>query len=328
MKACEDKRMKNSIPNSDSAQFGPAILPGGRSRVPGAEPLRRRIEAAVFGLTSGAGAPRLNFLEPAGDPGLFGPKSVCWRVHADFTIMMVGGVSALLLQALHPLALAGVWDHSNFRRDILGRLRRTSSFVGGTTFGGRRDAEMLIERVRGIHLRVTGTAEDGRPYAASDPALLTWVHVAEHSSFLRSYQRYARAKLSGAEQDLYYRETSRVAEMLGAQDVPKSRAAVERYLRRMRPQLDYSARAREVRGILFDAPAPNAAIKPFSRIFIQAGEELLPDWAQEMMGVRTANVLRRGLIRPAVRAMAPTFRWALRNGAAARARLRTEPVKS
>ena len=306
-----------------SPHLGPETLPGGRSRIPGTEPLRRRIEGAIFGLTSGAGAPRLNFLEPAGDPGLFGPGSVCWRVHGDFTIMMIGGVCALLLQALHPLALAGVWDHSNFRQDILGRLRRTSAFVGGTTFASRRDAEMLIERVRHIHRQVTGTAPDGRPYAASDPDLLTWVHVAEHSSFLRSHQRYAPDKLSPAEQDRYYEETARVAEMLGARDVPKSLAEVERYLDRLRPQLLYSDRAREVRRILFNAPAPNRAIKPFGRLILQAGEDLLPDWAHDMMGSGGIR-LPRAVVDSGVRAMAPAFRWALRNGAAARAKLRMQ----
>ena len=295
--------------------FGPAILPGGRSRV--AEPLRRRVEAAVIGLTSGAGAPRLNFLEPKGDPGLFGPDSVAWRVHADFTIMIVGGVSALLQQMLHPLALAGVWDHSNFRDDILGRLRRTSAFVGGT------DAEMLIARVRGIHARVAGTAPDGRAYAASEPALLTWVHVAEHSSFLRSYQRYAPRSLLPAEVDRYYTETAVVAEMLGAAGVPKSAAAVADYLERMRPQLEYGERVREVRRILMHAPAPSLAIKPFSRLFLHAGEQLLPDWALAMMGTRPLPAPRRLALDASVRAVAPTFRWALRNGAAARARLRT-----
>ncbi len=304
------------------AHLGPAILPGGRSRFPGAEGLRRRLEGAIFALTSGGGAPRLNFLEPAGDPGLFGPDSVCWRVHGDFTIMMIGGVCALLLQALHPLALAGVWDHSNFREDIFGRLRRTSSFVGGTTFAGRRDAEMLIERVKQIHQRVVGTAPDGRPYAAGDPDLLTWVHVAEMSSFLRSHQRFAPRKLSPADQDRYFAETAVVAELLGARGVPKSCAEVEDYFQRMRPELEYSERAREVRRILLKASAPNAAARPVGRLFMQAGADLLPDWAQEMMGVRRHARLRRAVVQPGVAAIAPAFRWALRNGAAARARLR------
>ncbi len=300
---------------------GPAYLPGGRSRF--AEPLRRRMEAAVIGLTSGAGAPRVNFLEPPGDPGLFGPDSVCWRVHADFAVMITGGVSALLLQALHPLALAGVWDHSNFREDILGRLRRTSAFVGGVTFASHRDAQLLIERVRGIHRRVVGQAEDGRPYAAADPDLLTWVHVAEHSSFLRSWQRYGTRRLGPAEQDRYYAETAAVAELLGARAVPKSAEAVEQYFQAMRPQLAWDHRAREVHRILFATRAPNAAIAPFGQLFLHAGEDLLPDWAQAMMELKPRSAGRRALLHSAVRAIAPGFRWALRNGAAGRAKLRT-----
>lgn len=300
---------------------GPAYLPGGRSRV--AEPLRRRMEAAVIGLTSGAGAPRVNFLEPPGDPGLFGPDSVCWRVHADFAVMISGGVCALLLQALHPLALAGVWDHSNFREDILGRLRRTSAFVGGVTFASRGDAQMLIERVRGIHTRVVGQAEDGRAYAAGDPDLLTWVHVAEHSSFLRAWQRYGTRPLDPAEQDRYYAETAVVAELLGARQVPKSAAAIEQYLQSLRPQLAWDHRAREVRRILFETRAPNAVIEPFGRLILHAGEDLLPDWAQAMMELQRRSALRRAALRAGMRAIAPAFRWALRNGAAGRAKLRT-----
>ena len=173
--------------------------------------LRSTIAAGVTNLTSGGGGPKLDYSSPAGDPGLFGPEAICWKVHADFTSMMTGGVSALLLQALHPVALAGVWDHSTFRTDILGRLRRTATFVAGTTYGNRRDALALIERVKSIHLGVTGIAPDGQPYRASDPDLLTWVHVAEVSSFLKAYLRYGSASLSADEQDRYYAETSRIA---------------------------------------------------------------------------------------------------------------------
>jgi uncharacterized protein (DUF2236 family) len=288
------------------------------SRLPGAEFLRRRLEAAVIGLSSGSGSPRLNYLEPPGDPGLFGPQSMCWRVHGDFILMMVGGVSALMLQALHPLALAGVWDHSSFRQDILGRLRRTAAFVGGTTYGSRRDAQMLIERVRQIHQAVVGTAPDGRPYAAGDPQLLTWVHVAEVSSFLAAHQRYAQRPLSPLQQDRYFEETALVAELLGARDVPKSRAALAAYFERMLPELEYSERSVEVRRLLLSAPAVSLAVKPFGLLLAQAGVDLLPDWAQQLMDTRR-RLARRALARPGVRALAPALRWALRNGARARA---------
>ena len=134
--------------------------------------------------------------------------------------MMTGGIAALLLQALHPLALAGVWDHSSFRTDILGRLRRTATFITGTTFGSRADALALIERVKSIHAHISGTAPDGRPYRADDPTLLTWVHVAEVSSFLAAHLRYVNPALPGELQDRYFAETALVAELLGAHEVP------------------------------------------------------------------------------------------------------------
>ena len=181
------------------------------------EAIRRRIETQVMSLT-GLSLGQLDLENPKGDPGLFGPGSLSWRVHGDFPSMLIGGISALLLQLLHPLALAGVWDHSNFRQDLLGRLRRTSQFISGTTFGSTQDANWLIEKVRTIHLQVVGSAADGRPYAASDPDLLTWVHVAEVSSFLAAHRRYRNPHMPIAEQDAYYAEIALIAERLGARN--------------------------------------------------------------------------------------------------------------
>ena len=110
--------------------------------------IRRMIEAQVLGLT-GMALKEIDFERPKGEPGLFGPQSAIWQVHGDFTSMLCGGISALLLQMLHPLALAGVWDHSRFREDILGRLRRTSQFISATTFATTPDAERLIAKVQG-----------------------------------------------------------------------------------------------------------------------------------------------------------------------------------
>src|SRR6185312_7519890 len=123
---------------------------------PAREPLRRWVLSAF----PRADAGRLDYDHPSGDPG-----------------MLAGGLAALTLQTLHPLALAGVWDHSNFRGDLLGRLRRTTAFVGGTTYAPRTQAEALIAHVRQIHGHIVGHAEDGQPYSANDPHLLTWVHV-------------------------------------------------------------------------------------------------------------------------------------------------------
>ncbi|NOZ18481.1 MAG: DUF2236 domain-containing protein, partial [Betaproteobacteria bacterium] len=241
--------------------------------------LRERIANQVRGLTRATGGLTLDIASPPGDPGLFGPDAVCWQVHADFPSMMAGGISALLLQALHPRALAGVWDHSNFREDLQGRLGRTAQFVAGTTYGSRHDALTLIEHVKVIHGRIQGIAPDGRPYSANDPDLLTWVHVAEMSSFLAGYLRYVDGSLSGANQDRYFAETALIAELLGATDVPKSRAAVQAYLNAMRAELVASDRTRTVVEVLMTWQAPRPGLQPAVRIFLDAGIQLLPPWA-------------------------------------------------
>lgn len=287
------------------------------------ESLRRHIEQQVHSLT-GASLGVLDLDQPRGDVGLFGPQTMVWKVHADFTSMMVGGVSALLLQMLHPLALAGVWDHSTFRQDMLGRLRRTSLFIAGTTYGSLRDAERLIDKVRTIHLQVVGHAPDGRPYAASDPELLTWVHVSEVSQFLASYLRYVDPQLPVTEQDRYYREVALIAERLGAQEVPRSRQAIADYLQRMRPQLLCDARTREVVRLLYAAPAPNFLTRPFGNLMMHAGIDLLPDWASDLLGERQP-AWRRPLIRASVQRTASVLRWAMRSSAAQRAHRRLAP---
>jgi len=282
--------------------------------------IRTRIETQVISLT-GLSLGQLDLENPKGDPGLFGPQAVCWKVHSDFTSMLVGGISALMLQALHPLALAGIWDHSNFRQDMLGRLRRTGQFLSGTTFGSTRDANWLIDKVRNIHLSVTGTAPDGRPYAASDPDLLTWVHVAEVSSFLAAHMRYLNPGLSLEDQDLYYAETALIAERLGAREVPQSRLAIADYLTNIRTQLLCDERSREVLRLLLDAPAPNWLAKPFGVLMMQAGIDLLPTWASDMLGVHQ-GAAKRKMIRLGVNRTAPILRWAVRDGSSHRAKRR------
>ena len=284
------------------------------------EVIRRRIESQVLSL-SGIALGQIDFENPKGDPGLFGPDSVCWRIHGDFTSMLIGGVSALLLQALHPLALAGVWDHSNFRDDLLGRLRRTGQFVSGTTFASRADADRLIDKVKRIHLQVVGTAPDGRPYAASDPDLLTWVHVAEVHSFMQAHLRYLNPQLSTADQDRYYAEIALVAERLGARDVPRSRVQIDAYLGAMKGQLLCDDRSREILRILLAAPAPSALAAPVGKLFLLAGIDLLPDWAQALLDQQMTPVRSR-LTRTGVHSIAPVIRWAVRSGSLHRSRIR------
>ncbi|MEN0616601.1 oxygenase MpaB family protein [Klebsiella indica] len=275
--------------------------------------IRGMIESQVLGLT-GMALKEIDFEHPKGEPGLFGPQSAIWQVHGDFTAMLCGGVSALLLQMLHPLALAGVWDHSRFRDDIFGRLRRTSQFISATTFGTVVDAERLIAKVKAIHLRVSGEDKDGTPYRASDPDLLTWVHVAECSSFMASHLRYKRTVVSTARQQQYYQEAAEIARRLGARDIPVTPRQVSDYLQDMRPQLRCDERTREVADLLLSTRLPGRLSQPVGRIMMCAGIDLLPSWAQEMLHLPMRPARRHGA-RIAVHGIARILRASVRNGA-------------
>ena len=270
--------------------------------------LRTAIGERVRGLV---GSQELDLSRPAGDPGLFGPGSATWAVHGDFTSMMIGGVCSLLVQMLHPAALAGVWDHSDFRRDMLGRLKRTAQFVTVTTYGSTASAEALIARVRRIHDHVAGTLPDGTPYSANDPALLTWVHAAEVDSFLRAHLRYRDPAMPIARQDAYLAEMAQVAEALGATDVPRTRAALTAYLAAMRPALRSDARTREVVRLLVRRPSPSLLNAPANALMMQAGVELLPGWAARMHGLALPPPARPA-IRLGALGVGGLMRWALR----------------
>lgn len=283
-------------------------------------PLRAIITSQVLRLV-GRRSGDTPFLESTRDAGFFGPDSASWRVHGDFTSMLIGGEAALLLQMLHPRALAGVWDHSKFREDMQGRLRGTARFIAGTTYGSTDEAEALIAHVQRIHDAVHGTMPDGTAYSANDPELLTWVHVAEVSQFLAAYLRYRDPRLSAADQDRYFAETALIAEKLGATEVPKSRAAVEAYLREVQPQLLYDHRTHDIAGALLTQKASSPAVDGFIKLTFEAAKDLLPPWAAQMHGFRQAPVSRPA-VRAAARSLGAVLRWALNNGVEMRARRR------
>lgn len=242
--------------------------------------------------------------------GLFSADAVSRRVHGHVATMMIGGVSALLLQMLHPGALGGVWDHSNFREDMLGRLRRTARFIAATTYGRLEDAEDAIARVKRVHSFVRGTLADGTPYSADDPHLLNWVHVTELVSFLASWQRYKQPGMTRAEEDRYFAENVVVAERLGATDVPASRAEVDAFLRETRPELQVDDRVREVRSVLVGHQASKPALQPALTLVMRAGADLLPDWARRAHGFRFMPG-ERTMVRTAAAAATRTVGWAM-----------------
>ena len=272
-----------------------------------AEAVRRRIAREIHSLFhSSPDEPRVTRSPDA----LIAQDSVAWRVHGDVTTMMVGGISALLLQMLHPAALAGVWDHSDFEADMLGRLRRTARFIAVTTYAERGQAEALIERVARIHDRVAGTLPDGRPYSANDPATLAFVHVAGAICFLDAYIRFVEPGMSRADQDAYFVEVAGTARALGADPVPTTRANADALLNRFRPELAADARSRRVRDLILGAAPKHLAAAPLQAMLMQAAIDLLPADARTMHALNRSFVTRPALNLATV-GLSRTLRWAL-----------------
>ena len=241
---------------------------------------------------------------------LFERDSPIRMVHAGVVSMLVGGIRSLLLQMLHPHALQGVLDHSDFRRDMHGRLRRTARFIAVTTFAHRDEAMTAIARVNRIHQRVHGTLPDGTRYSARDPRTLAWVHVAEATSFLEAYIAYVAPGMPLAEQDTYFRQFAVIARALGADPVPETRAEAEDLLLEMRGDLASSDAAREIAGLVLDQRTPGTP-RTVQRALGTAAVDLLPPYARTMLGLKrpAASALPARL---ATRTMSDTLRWAFR----------------
>jgi len=274
-----------------------------------AVPLRRAVLGPVRTAFGADRFPEEQYSDPAGDPGLFGPDSVTWKIHADAS-MLIGGVSAIMLQTLHPLAMAGVADHSDFRERPFERLSRTSSFVTATTYASTPVAEAIIETVRAVHLRVVGTAPDGRPYRASDPALLRWIHVAEASSFLAAHRRYHLLPVVAADQDRYYDEMAVVAERLGATDLPRSRSEVAAYFETVRPELHAGDQALASIRYIQASPFANPVLRLAYRVVVRAATGLLPGWARGMLRLPPRPLLELSVVRPAAATILTVLRLA------------------
>ncbi len=223
--------------------------------------------------------------EDAADDGFFGPASVTWRVSGDLAAP-VAGLRSLLMQALHPLAMAGVDQHSGWRRDPVGRLAATSAFLATVIFGERAAAEHAAARVRRIHDHVRGVdAVTGRPYAAGDPALLLWVHVTLVQSSLAAGQAFG-TPVPAADSDRYVAEMVAAAELVGVPRalVPATVADLERYVASVRPGLSCTPAASESMAYLLDPPGLDDEVAGFWHDVRDAAIAMLPDWAREMYG--------------------------------------------
>ena len=245
------------------------------------EPVRNRVVSGFRGVVSGdpTGQPDwVLALADGSDAGYFGPGSASWAVHGSLATL-VGGVRALLMQALHPGALAGVQQHSRYETDALGRLAGTARWLTVVTFGDRAMAERECARVRGMHRRVSGvysTPDGERPYSAGDPDLLRWVHVAFTDSFLAAHRVWG-GPIPGGE-DAYVREWAIAGELVGATDLPRSAAELRDQVRGFESQLDGSDGARRTADFVRRAPIPLAGRPAYAALFAGAVSTLPPSY--------------------------------------------------
>jgi uncharacterized protein (DUF2236 family) len=284
-----------------------------------ADSVRRRIGASIFERVAGSEGPgRRQAIHDGAGERWFAEDRPIRRVHGDSS-MFVGGIRALLLQSLHPLAMAGVAGHSGYRGDPWGRLQRTSYFLAVTAFGRAGDAQAAIDRVRAIHERVTGTAPDGRPYAASDPHLLTWIHIAEADSFLRAHSRFGAQPLDQAGRDGYVTDLARIGLKLGVPDPPRTEAELTDRITHYRTELRGTPEARSAaRFLLLKPPLPVIARAPYG-VLAAAATSLLPGWARRPLYLPRLPLTETALVRPAAHAVIRGIRWSLASPPAAQA---------
>jgi uncharacterized protein (DUF2236 family) len=254
---------------------------------------RRLLSGAPDGIP-----PWLEVVAKGDDPGLFVPSDAPWVVHRDFATL-VGGIRALLLQAMHPGALGGVTQHSRYEEDPLGRLSGTIRWLTVTTFGSLEAVAGEANRVNRMHEKVSGNYLDkfgeSKSYRASDENLLLWVHIAFMDSFLRSHQLYSRAAIPGGA-DAYVKLWGKSVEPLGLRTVPKDEAELLRTMSEFSPSLDCSEEALAVIRWIKKAPLPKTA-KPVYALLFQAALASLPTEIKIKIGMRH---LPLWLLRPLV----------------------------
>jgi uncharacterized protein (DUF2236 family) len=279
--------------------------------------VRERLGAGLFGLVAGPdGRQNRSRIHDTPGPRWFEPGRPVRRVHAD-AAMFVGGLRALLLQSLHPLAMAAVAAHSGYRGDPWGRLQRTSTFLAVTTFGTAADADDAVARVRAVHQHVRGVAPDGRSYHAADPHLLRWVHIAEVDSFLRCHQRFGATPLDDAACDGYVADMAVVARALGVPEPPTNQAELAEQLNAYRPELRGTRQARDAaRFIVFQAPLPLLARPPYGLLAATA-VSTLPVWARWPLRLPYLPVTEATALRLAGRGVVGAIRWVMAPPAAA-----------
>ena len=269
-------------------------LPSGRERALGdlaaraaglGAPLYGSALLKVLGAVTEAPPGGTDALDVDGDPGWFGPDSVIWRVHADPSAF-VAGMAAFVVQTLHPRAMAGVYDHSDFKNDFFGRTRRTGHYVLGVTYDSTPAAERWVRIVRAVHEKVVGETPAGLPYSANEPRLLEWVHVTQYQALASAYQRFAPTPLTHEELDRYVAETAQVGVALGAPAPPRTWAELDDAFQSFRTELCVGEQAATGINALRDLPGLHAAVRPAWHAVWSGAVAVMPNVARKLTLLR------------------------------------------
>jgi len=242
------------------------------------------------------------------NPGWFTPDDVIWKVNTDSSLL-VGGLSSLLLQTLHPLVMSGVSDHSDYRVDPLGRLNRTGKYVAATTFGKAEIAQQMVDTVNAIHKKIIGNTPKGIDYDATDSHLLKWVHITEVFCFLHAYQTYGPKKLDKSEMDSYVAQMSSVVKKLGVIDPPLTYSELESDLHMFRSECETSFQSEEALKFLLTPSFIPATAKPAYVLVSAAALHLLPLWVRKMLLVPLPPVITPLAVKPSTKYLIKTLRW-------------------
>jgi uncharacterized protein (DUF2236 family) len=253
--------------------------------------LRRNLNAAADSLLNPPQLARVDFAAPLGERALVLPSSVSWRVFKNPIALFVGGVAAVIMELAEPSIRAGIWQHSSFRKDPMGRLRRTGSAAMTTVYGPISVAKAMIAGVVRMHTRVVGTTHDGGSYSATDEALLTWVHITAAYGFGHAYSRYV-APLDLNAFDRLYQEAVPMARLYGAPHAPDSSAASSAFFAAMAHRLEASSIIFEFLQIMRTAPAFPEPLRWMQPVLVRAAVDLLPPWLRDRLGLGELYGLR------------------------------------
>jgi uncharacterized protein (DUF2236 family) len=274
---------------------------------------RRSIAAAIEEVGGRHDEPSIYGGEP-GDPGLAGgPGAMAGQIHGDLASVVAAGPGAVIMEVLEPSVMAGVDQRSSYRTQPIRRAQNTLGYVLRTTFGSTEAATAVIDRVRGIHGRISGTRPDGVPYRALDPELIAWVHTCIPWAVMTAYERVGRP-LTVAEKDRYLAEQAVIGRMGGADRVPETVAELDEYVEHMRPRMAMTETTRGfvdfLLGTAADSPAASTADLVEGWASVHTSMMLMPGWARRLTGTHHSTAVDRLVLEPALRLRARAVRWA------------------